>query len=204
MKKLTLLSFLTVVLLNVSAQETKTITPKTPYFSFKSGLGFASPDSSYSMNIRFRMQHRFLMNTVDDEDLSPASWEARVRRCRLSFTGHAYSPKLTYYLQLSFSRGDMDWSVTDVTTQNVSPNVVRDAMVFYKPNKHIQLGFGQTKLPGNRQRVCSSGSLQFYDRSPVNATFTLDRDFGVFANYTMHSGNFKAILKNSNFLRRRT
>lgn len=174
---------------------TETPVNKNPYFNFKNGIGIATPDSSYSINIRFRMQNRFLMTTTSDEDLAPASWEARVRRARLSFTGHVYNPKLSYYLQLSFSRGDMDWSVADVTTQNTSPNVVRDAMIFFKPTKQIQLGFGQGKLPGNRQRVTSSGALQFYDRSPVNANFTLDRDFGVFANYTFHAGTFKTIFK---------
>jgi phosphate-selective porin OprO and OprP len=171
-------------------------TPKTPYFNFKSGLGFATPDSSYSVNIRFRIQSRFLMNTVSDEDLSPASWEARARRCRLSFAGHMYNTRWSYYLQLSFSRGDMDWSDADASKQNVSPNVLRDAMIFYKPVKHLQLALGQGKLPGNRQRVVSSGALQFFDRSPVNANFTLDRDFGLFANYSFHIGNkFKTLLK---------
>jgi len=168
---------------------------KLPFFNFKNGIGIATPDSSYSINIRFRIQNRFLMNTVNTEDLSPASWEARVRRCRLSFTGHVYNPKITYYLQLSFSRGDMDWSSADVTNQNVSPNVLRDAMLFYKPAKNLQLGFGQGKLPGNRQRVVSSGALQFYDRSPVNAIFTLDRDFGVFTTYSFNVNKFKTILK---------
>ena len=178
------------------SQEAVVKPSKTPYFSFKNGLGFATPDSSYSLNLRFRVQNRALFNTVSDEDLSPASFEARVRRCRLSFTGHAVNPKLTYYLQLSFSRGDMDWSVADVTTQNTSPNVVRDAMIFYKPVKHLQIGFGQGKLPGNRQRVNSSGALQFYDRSIVNANFTPDRDFGLFANYTAHlTKNFLIIPK---------
>lgn len=167
-----------------------------PHFHYKNGLGFSTPDSSYSMNIRFRIQNRALMNTVSDEDLTPDSYEARVRRCRLVFTGHVVNPKLTYYLQLSFSRGDMDWSVADATTQNVSPNVVRDAMVFYKPVKGLQLGFGQTKIPGNRQRVNSSGALQFYDRSLVNANFTTDRDFGLFITQTVKTpGTFLMLLK---------
>lgn len=157
-----------------------------PYFSTKSGISFATPDSSYSLNIRFRMQNRLLMNTISDEDLDPASWEARVRRCRLSFTGHVVNPKISYYLQLSFSRGDMDWSDADASKLNTSPNVVRDAMVYYKPYKSLQLGIGQTKLPGNRQRTVSSGALQFYDRSIVNANFTTDRDFGVFITHTTH------------------
>lgn len=166
-----------------------------PYFSYKNGLGFSTPDSSYSMNIRFRMQERALMTTASESDLSPETFEMRTRRCRLSFTGHMYNTKWSYYLQLSFSRGDMDWSVADASTQNVSPNVLRDAMVFYKPNKQLTLGFGQGKLPGNRQRVVSSGSLQFYDRSPVNANFTLDRDFGFFGTYKMHAGKSVAYLK---------
>ncbi len=157
----------------------------TPYFSNKSGIGFAAPDSSYSLNLRFRIQNRILMNTLSDEDLTPESWEARVRRCRLSFTGHVVNPKISYYLQLSFSRGDMDWSDVDASKLNTSPNIVRDAMVYYKPTKHLQIGIGQTKLPGNRQRTTSSGSLQFYDRSIVNANFTTDRDFGIFLNHTL-------------------
>jgi len=167
-----------------------------PYFSYKSGLGFTTPDSSYSLNIRFRIQNRVLMNTVSDEDFEPGSFEGRVRRCRLVLTGHVVNPKLTYYMQLSFARGDMDWTVGDETNQNVSPNVVRDAVIYYKPNSHLQLGFGQTKLPGNRQRVNSSGALQFYDRSLVNANFTTDRDFGFFMNYTIKtSSSFLAVIK---------
>jgi hypothetical protein len=99
----------------------------------------------------------------------------------MAMRGFVYNPKLTYYIQLSFSRGDMDWESTSTSSYNTSPNIVRDAMVFYEPIKSLKLGFGQTKLPGNRQRVTSSGNLQFFDRSIVNATFTIDRDFGFFA-----------------------
>lgn len=154
-----------------------------PYFNFKNGLGITSPDSNFTINIRFRIQNRFLMNTVSQSDWSPASWEARVRRARLSFTGFVFDPSFSYYLQLSFSRGDQDWNGSDLSEQNTSPNIVRDAMLFYRPNPQWQFAFGQGKLPGNRQRVVSSGALQFFDRSPLNAAFTLDRDFGFFATY---------------------
>lgn len=184
--------------INLQNQKIKTVAQKqnpTPYFNYNNGLGFYTPDSSYSLNIRFRIQNRFLMNTKSTNDLSPESWEARVRRCRLVFSGHVYNPKLSYYLQISVSRGDMDWSVADATTQNVSPNIVRDAFLNYKVNKYWQIGFGQTKLPGNRQRITSSGSLQFYDRSPVNAIFTTDRDFGFFSNYSFNIKKFKTIIR---------
>lgn len=182
MKKIYLLILLFIVGM-VNAQN------KTPYLNFKNGIGIATPDSSYSINFRFRMQNRALVGGFKDGSLEPDFYEARVRRLRLSMTGHVVNPKLTYYIQLSFARGDMDWTVVDVTTQNVSPNVVRDAMIFYKATKNLQLGFGQGKLPGNRQRVNSSGALQFYDRSLVNVNFTTDRDFGFFANYTIKSNS---------------
>ncbi len=49
-------------------QELKKSKPKNlPHFNYKAGLGFATPDSSYSVNIRFRIQNRFLMNTKDED-----------------------------------------------------------------------------------------------------------------------------------------
>ena len=44
---------------------------------------------------------------------------------------------------------------------------------------NFELWFGQTKLPGNRERVISSGNMQMVDRSLVNSRFNIDRDLGV-------------------------
>lgn len=164
------------------AQESK---PTINFYARKQrGIGLVTADSTFSLNFQFRMQNRALVATKTDSDLAPDAYEFRVRRLRFKFEGFVYNPKLTYYIQLSFSRGDMDWRGPDNATINSSPNVVRDAVIYYNPNKYLRLGFGQTKLPGNRQRVVSSGDLQFYDRSIVNAAFNIDRDFGFFAHYT--------------------
>lgn len=161
---------------------------KKPYLNFytrkQKGFGLVTSDSIFSLNFQFRMQNRAMYVTKSDTDFAPEAFEFRVRRLRLKFTGFVYNPKLTYYIQLSFSRGDMDWRVTDNSIVNSSPNIVRDAVIYYTPTPKLRLGFGQTKLPGNRQRVISSGDLQFFDRSIVNARFTIDRDFGFFAHYT--------------------
>ncbi len=118
----------------------------------------------------------------------------RVRRLRFKFEGFVYNPKLTYYIQLAFSRGDMDFNAAEGSVINNSPNVIRDAVIYYNPTKNLRLGFGQTKLPGNRQRVISSGDQQFADRSIVNATFNIDRDFGFFANYSGHFYNLRGAI----------
>lgn len=119
------------------------------------------------------MQNRLALTTESATDLDIATVEARVRRLRLRFDGFIYTTRLTYVIQLSFTRADMDFDDTGF------PNIIRDAMIIYRVNKHFSVGLGQTKLPGNRQRVNSSGDLQFADRSIVNSTFNVDRDFGV-------------------------
>jgi hypothetical protein len=74
---------------------------------------------------------------------------------------------------LSFAPGDVG-----EIKEGENINIIRDAVVFYRPSKHWNIGFGQTKLPGNRQRINSSGGLQLTDRTINNAKFTIDRDFG--------------------------
>jgi hypothetical protein len=63
-------------------------------------------------------------------------------------------------------------------------------MIWYQLKRGFSVGIGQGKLPGNRQRVISSGEQQFADRSIVNNALTLDRDVGLFANYFFDSDRF--------------
>jgi hypothetical protein len=138
-----------------------------------SGINF-NKDSVFHLTLRFRMQNRFgYLSTLDG--VNEAGFEASVRRLRLRLDGFVLSKKIGYYIQLSFSRSDQDL-VSGTVAQTV-----RDAMVYYNFNKNFYIGFGQSKLPGNRERVISSGNLQFPDRSIANAVYTLDRDFGFFA-----------------------
>ncbi|MBL7872948.1 MAG: porin [Cyclobacteriaceae bacterium] len=164
------------------------ITP-SPYFTFGKGLGIISPDSLFLLNIRFRIQNRAAFRTEGIDDFTIDQVEARVRRLRLRFDGFLYNPRLTYLIQLSFSRGDLDFEDT------AFPNIVRDAMIIYAVNKRFSVGLGQTKLPGNRQRVVSSGDLQLPDRSIVNTTFNIDRDFGIQAYYNNYIGKFYYVLR---------
>ncbi|MFZ9870452.1 MAG: hypothetical protein ACO3E0_04780 [Candidatus Kapaibacteriota bacterium] len=99
-------------------------TQSTGSFDFSSsGIVFRTADSANAIIMRFRMQNWLTYNTVSTSDLSAASTELVVRRLRLRFGGHAFDPRLTFNLQLSFSRSDQDYSDTQF------PNIVRDAMV---------------------------------------------------------------------------
>ena len=146
-------------------------------------------DSLFQMQIRFRMQERLGFTTVSGEDWSTGTADMRVRRCRLRLEGFVLNKRLRYLLQLGFAKADLDLD-NSTTTQ-----IIRDAIVYYRPNANLQVGIGQTKLPGNRQRVVSSGDLQFADRSIVNGAFTLDRDFGLFLTDTVRMGSQQLLLK---------
>jgi phosphate-selective porin OprO and OprP len=141
-----------------------------PYYSFGKGIGITSPDSLFQLNIRFRMQNRV---TYIENDGENGAYDGQIRRLRLRFDGYVGNPKFLYAIQLSFAPGDVG-EVKD--GENL--NIIRDAVIFYRPNRNWNLSFGQTKLPGNRQRVNSSGGLQLTDRTINNAKFTIDRDFG--------------------------
>jgi phosphate-selective porin OprO and OprP len=147
------------------------------------GIKYIASDSSYSILFRFRLQNQASAQTFSGQNLNIGSTEARIRRLRLRFEGFLIDPRLTYYLQLSFSRGDLD------IVDDGPPNITRDAIVFYDVRKWWRIGFGQAKLPGNRQRVISSGNLQFAERSLANNKFTLDRDFGIFQTFRIGEKN---------------
>ena len=151
-----------------------------PYYNFGKGVGITSPDSLFQFNIRFRIQSRFsYFKNQDDE----AAFDGQVRRLRLRFDGFVGDPRFLYVIQLSFAPGDVG-EIED--GENL--NIIRDAVVYYNASKHWNFGFGQTKLPGNRQRVNSSGALQLTDRSINNARFNIDRDFGFFINHFLYFG----------------
>jgi len=142
-----------------------------PYYSYGKGLGLTSPDSIFQLNIRFRMQNRATYNQFEDGE---ESIDAQIRRLRLRFDGYVGNPQFMYSIQLSFAPEDVG-----ELEDGKNLNIIRDAVIVYKPNEHWDFSFGQTKLPGNRQRLNSSGGLQLTDRSINNAKFNIDRDFGL-------------------------
>ncbi|HOY29975.1 MAG TPA: hypothetical protein PLR96_13445, partial [Flavobacteriales bacterium] len=73
----------------------------------KDGISI-SKDSLFLLNLRFRMQNRLGFTTVSGEDLSARTIDARVRRLRLRLDGFVLQRRLQYYIQLNFSRADLD------------------------------------------------------------------------------------------------
>lgn len=157
----------------------KTIEKKSDissYYTNKKKLGFTEKDSLFQVNIGLRIQSRATYINTEGED---PIMEGEVRRLRLKFDGFVYNPKFGYKIELGFAALDM----ASLGVDN-SGNVVLDGVFFYNANDKLTLAFGQTKLPGNNQRVISSGALEFTDRTINNGRFNIDRDFGFFVDYS--------------------
>jgi phosphate-selective porin OprO/OprP len=163
--------------------------PIIPVFSFEKGLGIRAPNDLFYLNFGIRIQSRISYTSANTDIFGFENVEARVRRMRLKFDGFVLNPKINYKLELGFENTSIDFEDASI------PNVLLDAVVDYRPNNNWSILFGQTKLPGNRQRVISSGNLEMVDRTLTNARFNIDRDFGVQIHYTNHVNDFVFAIK---------
>ena len=145
---------------------------------FGSGINFMASDSSYSLKFGFRFQSLATHSwDFDEGEVSNYEGNALIRRSRLKFSGYAHSPKLTYKLELGLSNRDLGGG--SGSEFNRAANMILDASVKWNFHNNMAIQFGQRKLPGNRERIVSSGNLQFVDRSRLNSRFNIDRDMGI-------------------------
>ena len=145
------------------------------------GKGFynvVASDSSYSMNLAARIQSLYVgeWDVSDEDGIHNSSSQFLIRRARLKFGGFVLNPKVKYKIELGLTNKDQGKVATD---NNMAPKMILDAVVKWNFYKNFTLWAGQTKLPGNRERVISSANLQLVDRSLVNKVFNIDRDMGV-------------------------
>ena len=171
MKKL-VLSFLFVSIgLSLQAQEISDT-------KFGNGMiNFIAKDSSFSVKFAPRIQSRYQTErSYYEEDYDPVDINFSVRRARLKFDGFAFSPKLKYKIELGLSNRDI--SGASAYNRN-TPRYILDAVVIWNFHENFELWAGQTKLPGNIERVVSSANLQLIDRSLLNSKFNIDRDMGI-------------------------
>ncbi len=140
-------------------------------------INFTAKDSSFSVKFAPRIQFR--ANTTwnyDSDQFQDPEHAFLIRRARLKFDGWALTPKLKYKIELGLSNNDIGGA--NVYTGN-APRYILDAVLKWNFYENFELWAGQTKLPGNVERVISSGNLQFIDRSILNSRFNIDRDIGM-------------------------
>jgi phosphate-selective porin OprO/OprP len=140
-------------------------------------LNFIAKDSSFSVKFAPRMQSRFESKwNYDGQSYGSKELNFLVRRARLKFDGFAVTKNLKYKLELGLSNRDIS-GASDFNRN--TPRYILDAVIMWNFHKRFELWAGQTKLPGNIERVISSANLQLIDRSLLNSKFNIDRDMGI-------------------------
>ncbi|WP_223551333.1 porin [Aestuariivivens sp. NBU2969] len=169
--KCTLLGIFILAFTSIKAQEISDT-------SFGKGLiNFTAKDSSFSVKFAPRFQVRSISSwDYDGDQYGSPEHNFIVRRARLKFDGFAYSPKLKYKIELGLSNRDI--SGANQFNRN-TPRYILDAVLMWNFAGNWELWAGQTKLPGNVERVVSSANLQLVDRSLLNSRFNIDRDLGI-------------------------
>ncbi len=156
---------------------------------FGKGLQFTTADESLHLKFEARFQTLFEgnydLNATEDAFLTDFS----IRRARLKFSGYTFNPGIEYKIELGLSNRDLQVTGKD----SDYTNMILDAYLKFKIARNLKLRVGQFKMPGNRERVVSSGSLQLVDRSIVNSRFNLDRDAGIMLEHKMVIN--KAVIK---------
>ena len=147
--------------------------------TFGKGLiNVVAKDSSYSAHFSVRFQSLLTSQWDVPENGGVQDGESNflIRRARLKLDGFAYSPKLTYKFELGLSNRDIS-GASEFT--NNTPRFILDAVLKWNFYENFELWAGQTKLPGNRERLISSANLETVDRSLLNSRYNIDRDMGI-------------------------
>lgn len=139
------------------------------------GIRITSADSIFQLTFRFRMQNALEVSNRNNT----TGINAQVKTLNLKLDGFIAFPELQYYIQLGFASNNR----LPQTASYGNLNIVRDAFITYQPNHRWLIGFGQTKLPGDRQSINSDEALQLTSRSAISSSFGLDRDFGIHLYY---------------------
>jgi hypothetical protein len=145
--------------------------------TYGKGLNIEAKDSTFSVKFGFRFQtlYQYENNRATGESVD----NLLTRRSRLKFDGYAFNPNIEYKLELALSNRDQSNGEEPQPEFGATANIVLDAVVKWHFAPGWEVWYGQTKLPGNRERVISSQKMQFVDRSLVNSRFNLDRDLGI-------------------------
>lgn len=162
------------------------------------GFNFSMNDNAYFLKIRARFQIRLTQRFRNDAYRNPGdaknypellgvfgdyranrsendSTHINLRRVRLYFMGHLFSPDLKYYIQL---RGE--------TAENSQSPGFMQLFDFNMTSTHLNwlnVQLGQYKVYFNRAQINATSSMQFPERAQVMDAFTANgldrRDIGI-------------------------
>ena len=133
---------------------------------YNKGFTWTSKDNHFSLKINGALQIRYTYMGFDDQvegnDSNLSSFF--IRRARLYFRGHAYTPRLRYFIHLQLE---------PVRTVNA-----HDLWLEYEFNDLLKLGVGRNKIAYGLEFLASGLGLDFVDRSVFSGETEIDYNPG--------------------------
>ncbi|GFE61658.1 porin [Geobacter sp. AOG2] len=149
------------------------------------GLNFATADGKFGISIGASYQVRYTFLDGDDVNkpaTDPDYSKFELRRIKLLFNGHAYSPDLTYKMNINFA------NFNSGSTANNGP--MEEVWLNYRLMNEVQFRLGQDKVQFGRQWITSSTAQQFVDASIVTSAFVPGYDTGAMIHGKIAGGIF--------------
>ena len=158
----------------ITEEDYREVTKSRPLdYKLGEGFTFTSPDEKFKGSVGSQLQLRYTFFDRDNEanPLVQDQSEFRLRRIKLYFNGYAFTPELTYKLQMNFAE--------QVNSPTNSSKLLEETYLNYRFMNEAQLRFGQDKTPFARQELVSTSALQFVERSFVTDAFKPGYDTGL-------------------------
>lgn len=129
---------------------------------YKNGLYFKRVDNAYLLKLQFLFQPQYQYKDATHNENT-----FFVKRAQVRLSGHYLTPRLTYKVMFEMPGGKGGATLT-----------LRDLWISWQWTSAMQVRIGQFFVYFDQENLHPSWSLQFVDRSIVNANLGFERDLG--------------------------
>ncbi len=129
---------------------------------YNKGFTWTSKDDQFSLKINGALQVRYTYMSYDDQVVGNGEGLSSffIRRARLYFRGHAYTPRLKYFIHIQLE---------PVRTVNA-----HDLWLEYEFNDLLRVGLGRNKIAYGLEFLTSGLGIEFVDRSVFSGETEID------------------------------
>jgi len=152
---------------------------------YEPGEGLSLTQNGNSLRFSGFIQPMVESRFYNDTNASGVYNRFRMRRMVTRLTGKNARYNINYQIQIDLT-GSSDGG-GDATTNNY----LMDAWISWRPIKQLNIKFGQEgSNTDTREMGMRSNALQMVERSPVSLAFSSIREFGLFLESKVRTGNF--------------
>lgn len=161
----------------ITEEDYKEIQKSSPIkYKLGEGFNFTSADGKFSASIGGSYQIRYTLMDLDGANNTTTtkaqdSSKFALQRIKLLLNGYAYSPDLTYKMNINFA------NLSNGGTAN--GGLLEEVWLNYRLMNEVQFRFGQDKVQFGRQWITASTANQFVDVSAVTNAFVPGYDTGI-------------------------